>query len=259
MKSLLWNVVGSKNKCNLILLHGWGSNSNIWKIIIPYLEKDFYIHLVDLPGYGENYKYGKLNLEEISEILTCNAPYGIWLGWSLGGLIATNIACKWPEKVNALVTVASSPRFCSEKFWPGINAILLKNFTLDLKKNFFHTMKKFFFLQTLGLNNKYKYINYLDNLLLKKYPLNNEALLGGLQILLISDLRLNLKKLSIPTLRIYGYLDSIVPRRVIPLVNKISKNSKSFIFKKSAHIPFMNYPNDFCNLLKYFNNKFIKY
>lgn len=41
----------------------------------------------------------------------------IWLGWSLGGLVASQIALTHPERVQALVTVASSPCFSARDEW----------------------------------------------------------------------------------------------------------------------------------------------
>ena len=36
----------------LVLIHGWGSNSNIWIPITQKLSKMYKVYLVDIPGYG---------------------------------------------------------------------------------------------------------------------------------------------------------------------------------------------------------------
>lgn len=56
----------------------------------------------------------------MAEAVLQQAPdKAIWLGWSLGGLVASQIALTHPERVQALVTVASSPCFSARDEWPG--------------------------------------------------------------------------------------------------------------------------------------------
>ena len=50
-----------------------------------------------------------MSLEEMAERVLKQAPEkAIWLGWSLGGLVASQVALTHPERVQTLVTVASS-------------------------------------------------------------------------------------------------------------------------------------------------------
>lgn len=76
----------------------------------------FTLHLVDLPGYGRSSGFGAMTLEEMTAQVAKNAPdQAIWLGWSLGGLVASQMALTHPERVQALVTVASSPCFSARE------------------------------------------------------------------------------------------------------------------------------------------------
>ena len=60
----------------------------------------------------------------------------IWLGWSLGGLVASQIALRHPERVQALITVASSPCFSAREAWPGIKPEVLAGFQHQLSEDF---------------------------------------------------------------------------------------------------------------------------
>ena len=51
MTSLYWHTCG-EGKRDLVLLHGWGLNAEVWQSIIPRLSAHYRLHLVDLPGYG---------------------------------------------------------------------------------------------------------------------------------------------------------------------------------------------------------------
>lgn len=119
MKTLWWQTVGTGN-CHLVLLHGWGLNAEVWRCVSEELASHFTLHLVDLPGYGRSRGFGAMSLDEMAEQVLNAAPQNaIWLGWSLGGLVASQIALSRPDRVKALVTVASSPCFSAQDAWPG--------------------------------------------------------------------------------------------------------------------------------------------
>ena len=106
MKTIAWQTTGEGN-CHLVLLHGWGLNAKVWDCITPQLASHFTLHLVDLPGYGRSGGFGAMSLEEMAQRVLENAPErAIWLGWSLGGLVASQVALSHPDRVQALVTVA---------------------------------------------------------------------------------------------------------------------------------------------------------
>ncbi|WP_391527363.1 alpha/beta fold hydrolase, partial [Enterobacter bugandensis] len=76
-----------------------------------------------------------------------------------------------------------------------------------------------------------------------------EVLNGGLEILKTADLREPLAGLSMPHLRIYGYLDGLVPRKVVPLLDSLWPDSESQVIAKAAHAPFISHPTEFCSAL----------
>jgi pimeloyl-[acyl-carrier protein] methyl ester esterase len=52
-------------------------------------------------------------------------------------------------------------------------------------------------------------------------------------------------QLAMPHLRIYGYLDGLVPRKVVPLDALWPKANRW----KAAHAPFISHPAEFCSAL----------
>ncbi|MGP1954490.1 MAG: pimeloyl-ACP methyl ester esterase BioH, partial [Arsenophonus sp. NC-QC1-MAG3] len=53
MTTLFWQQFG-KGKQDIVLLHGWGLNAEVWRIIEVGCCSHFRLHLVDLPGYGRS-------------------------------------------------------------------------------------------------------------------------------------------------------------------------------------------------------------
>lgn len=249
MKTLWWQTVGTGN-CHLVLLHGWGLNAEVWHCVSEELASHFTLHLVDLPGFGRSHGYQAMSLDEMAQHVLDAAPQNaIWLGWSLGGLVASQIALTYPERVQALVTVASSPCFSARDAWPGIKPDVLAGFQQQLSEDFQRTVERFLALQTMGTETARQDARTLKNTVLSLPMPDVEVLNGGLEILKTVDLREPLATLALPHLRIYGYLDGLVPRKVVPLLDTLWPQSESHVVAKAAHAPFISHPAEFCSAL----------
>lgn len=75
------------------------------------------------------------------------------------------------------------------------------------------------------------------------------ALIEGLKTLCSVDLRENIKKLTVPLLRIYGNLDPFIPNKIADILDEIIPYSYSVTIKQSAHAPFISQPQEFCKCL----------
>ena len=249
MKTLWWQTVGTGN-CHLVLLHGWGLNAEVWHCVNEELASHFTLHLVDLPGFGRSRGFGAMTVDEMAQcVLDAAPPQAIWLGWSLGGLVASKIALEHPARVQALVTVASSPCFSARDGWPGIKPEVLANFQQQLSEDFQRTVERFLTLQTLGTETARQDARTLKQTVLSQPIPDVEVLSGGLEMLKTVDLRDALVSLTLPHLRLYGYLDGLVPRKVVPLLDALWPASESLVMAKAAHAPFISHPAEFCSAL----------
>lgn len=199
MSDIWWHTAG-EGKCDLVLLHGWGLNAQVWDCIVPLLSAQFTLHLVDLPGYGRSQGFGAMTLDEMAERVLAQAPArAVWLGWSLGGLVASRAALMAPERVTALVTVASSPCFSARDGWPGIKPSVLSGFQQQLSEDFQKTVERFLALQTMGTENARQDARRLKSAVLSLPMPSAEALNGGLEILKTADLSAALTALRAPS------------------------------------------------------------
>lgn len=249
MNDIWWQTTG-EGKFHLVLLHGWGLNAQVWDCIAAELASHFTLHLVDLPGYGRSRGFGALNLNEMTDIVLAHAPQkAIWLGWSLGGLVASQAALRAPERISALVTVASSPCFSAQEEWPGIKPDVLSGFQQQLSENFQRTVERFLALQTLGTETARQDARALKSAVLALPMPDTTVLNSGLEMLKTVDLRSQLASLTMPFLRMYGRLDGLVPRKIVPLLDAQWPASESVVFAKAAHAPFISHPAEFCEVL----------
>jgi len=252
--SLFWHHEGSGE--DLVLIHGWGMNGAVWQQAVERLSKHFTVHVVDLPGYGHSADLHADDLNIMAEMVLNLAPHNaIWVGWSLGGLVATRIALSFPERVSKLVTIASSPKFAAEKRWRGIDPDVLSAFTEQLIEDFHPTIERFMALQAMGSPTARQDVKLLKKAVLSRPLPNPDSLLVGLNMLGNVDLRNELNQLKMPFLRLYGRLDGLVPIKVASDLKEWVLNSEHYIFSNSSHAPFMTELEAFCEQLIQFSGK----
>lgn len=234
----------------LVLLHGWGWHSGIWQHLLPALSQHFQLFLIDLPGFGHSqYDLEPYTIENVALAILSKAPESaIYLGWSLGGMIASWIAIHQPQRISHLITIASSPRFIQDTTWPGVAEKTLRHFSTLLLTDFEKTLSDFLELQLRGNPRNLLLLSDLKKQLLTREPPKLTALLGGLHLLQTLDLRSELIKISCPSLHLLGQYDSLVPAMIAERISVLSPQARCQVIAKSGHMPFLNEP-EFLNLL----------
>ncbi|HHB93203.1 MAG TPA: pimeloyl-[acyl-carrier protein] methyl ester esterase [Thioploca sp.] len=229
----------------LILLHGWGFNGDIWNGIAGELAKNWLVYQVDLPGHGKS-PISEYSLPILTKQLMNELPNNaVWVGWSLGGLLAMNIAIQ--QRIRGLVLIATSPCFVTTKNWPhAMTAEVLQQFASQLKIDTKGTLRRFLTLQVR--DNSLQQLRNL-NYFLKNPPLT-KALESGLQILQTTDLRPQLQQIECPSLLCLGKRDKIVPFEV---GNDFQwKTLRKIVIKPASHIPFLSHQEIFMDIFQDF-------
>ena len=226
---------------DLILLHGWGVSSAIWKTIAEQLSQHYRVHLVDLPGFGGAAEVSEYSLANIAkEILPSLPSNAIWCGWSLGGLVATYIAYYYPERVDKLIQVCTSLKFVEDAQWLGVKKDVFDTFKVGVNKHPKKTLNRFLSLQAMGSETVKSDILAIKDLLKEQGEATATALTSGLDLLNDVDLREQFKQLTIPSLSLFGEFDTLVPIANIEAIKKLSHFNQQVIFKHSAHAPFIS-------------------
>ena len=131
----------------------------------------------------------------------------------------------------------------------GIRPEVLAGFQQQLSEDFQRTVERFLALQTLGTESARRDARLLKAVVLQHQMPEVAVLTGGLDILRTADLREELADCSLPFLRIYGYLDGLVPRKVAALLNSQWPHTQSVVMPGSAHAPFVSHPEAFSQLV----------
>jgi len=120
----------------LLLLHGLGSTKKDWDAQVPLFSRKYRVIALDLRGHGDSTKpldaYGvELMTEDVKQLLDKLAiKKATFVGFSMGGAVAFEMAAKHPEYLDNLVIVNSGPNF-NDMGKTGED--LLKNRTTFLK------------------------------------------------------------------------------------------------------------------------------
>lgn len=237
----------------LVLLHGWGLNSGVWEPLIASFQDEYEVITVDLPGFGENVDHTlqDYSLDNVASIISSSVDIpAVYLGWSLGGLIANKIAMIEPDKVLGIINVATSPCFVEKENWPGIKANVLSLFHQQLAQDTQKTITNFLNIQAMGSPHVRQDVKALKKLIMQ-YPMPSRNTLDeALKLLEEVDLRDALTRSSHPTLYMFGRLDTLVPRNVIPLIELLVPHANYHIFDKASHAPFISHRDDFIEVLQ---------
>lgn len=237
---------------DIVFLHGWGMNSGAFTSFIPYLDKNFQVTTIDLPGFGENSHYvpAPYSVENLANAIIQHLPEKcVLVGWSLGGLVAQKVAILAPDKLAGLVTIASTPRFIAGPCWPGIAADLLTMFEAQLEKNYQKTLERFLAIQAMGSETAKQDIKAIRQQVTKYPDPAEEALKKGLRILSSEDIRQEVCRITVPTLRLYGRLDSLVPTSSVDRICELHPQADAVVLPHASHAPFISHPQQTADIL----------
>ena len=243
------------SRMDLVLLHGWGMNSGAFSSFIPYLQDHFRVTTIDLPGFGENAHHlpSPYTVEALANMISAQLPkHSVLAGWSLGGLVAQKIAIDAPQKLAGLITIASTPRFSAGPCWPGIAEDLLAMFEAQLEKNYRKTLERFLAIQAMGSATAKNDIKTIREHVTEYPEPAEEALKRGLGILAKEDLRQVVGRISVPTLRLYGRLDSLVPTAGIDRICELHPQADTVVLPHASHAPFISHPQQTADILTSF-------
>ncbi len=230
-KKIYYRFYNGRSQRPILLLHGWGCNSDIFKSIIESFPKKSFL-VVDFPPFGKSDKTIKdwniftyvgmlMSLCDYLHIDKCDI-----LGHSFGGRIAIILSCVKRSLVHSCILVDSAGmkphrtikyymKICSYKIkkklgksTAGMGSTDYQQLSPDMKKTFVSIVN-----------------TYLDD-----YA----------------------RKMSTRTLIIWGEKDNDTPLYMAKKLNKFIKNSQLKVIKDAGHFCFLDRPLEFYKLISKF-------
>lgn len=233
-------IVSTKGQGPILnVLHGWGMNAHLFDDWSDSLAKHFQVNLIDLPGHGLNHE------EPLSTDLTALAeeasevPAGHWLGWSMGGMLALNLALKNPAQVKSLTMLCATPCFVKRDHWPhGTDQSVLDKFAANLQLDIKQTIQTFLALEVMGVEHERSQLRELKQKVFERPLPSTQALNAGLSLLAETDLSAQLKNLIPPSLWISGRRDRLVIPATMQQAAELA-GADYMVLRGSGHAPFI--------------------
>jgi pimeloyl-[acyl-carrier protein] methyl ester esterase len=237
---------------DLVLVHGWAMHSGVFAPLVRELAPDFRLHLVDLPGHGfSRDDDGTLDPRECARRIATAIPREIWLGWSLGGLVAMRAALDVADKVRGLVLISASPRFVIAGDWPcGVDPAVFAEFASGLASDYRGTIERFLALEALGSEHARNELRTLKTQVFARGEPALSALSEGLRILDASDYRAEMSRIAMPSLWMAGRRDRLVHAGAMRWAAGQCRGR--YVECNSGHAPFLGHAEELAATIREF-------
>lgn len=245
---------------HLVLIHGWGMHGGVWQPLIKTLSKQYCVHIVDLPGMGFSPSTEPYHLPALAErVLEVIPAQSDICGWSLGGLVAMQLAMMQPERVRRLVVVGGTPCFVNgDEFegraaWQyGVDGDVFYQFAQQIKQDYQSTLIKFLSLQCMGSSDSRNTIKQLRESFATRPTPTGQTLQQGLRVLMETDLRPDLERIRKPVLLVHGDRDSLAPVQAANWLAQHLPFARLRVISGAGHAPFLSHGTQFIETLAQF-------
>nr|WP_279286937.1 alpha/beta hydrolase [Heliobacterium chlorum] len=203
----------------LLLIPGWSMEKAIWSEWEIYFQRQYEIAFVDFQNCVQSadyIQYAAAMLEQYPGRIIDIA------GWSLGAMVAVELAILYPKRVNSLILISAAPKFISDNEYLGMPPSLLRKILRDLSRNPSKTIKGFYREMYSSTELIQGYLDKFEDQAQREFVgLPLPSLMAGLKYLEQFDVRHILSEVSAKVCIINGLDDTICPPQGIQLMKKI--------------------------------------
>ena len=248
--------IKSNSSETLILIHGFGADTDNWLDLSAELSNNYHLIIPDLPGHGASFKTDSKKYTIINQTKWLNEfvekkKIGKFtlIGNSMGGAISINYSYLYPEKLNNLILITSASNSCmnveneySELLSKGVNPLVTNNLE-DFEKLLDFVMYEKSYIPSPILE------------VLSERKMERKVLDEKIFNEMISSMTQKediLKKITTNTLIIWGEYDRVIDIQCADIIKKNIKNSKKFVFKNVGHVPQMEVPEELSEVISSF-------
>lgn len=256
-RQLSWYETGQGKP--LVLLHGWAMSAAAFGELASLLAADFRLLIPDLPGHGNSDPSLPGTFPAIAQDLNA------WLtgievdsfflgGWSLGGMLALEMAQQRAEAVAKIILIATTPKFVSGNGWAfGLPAVQVRALARNLGRRFEATLADFFTLAFAGEDISRERLREIRNFAVKQSPLpDHGAALALLHQLIHQDQLELVQKIDQPTLVVHGDLDQVSPVAAGRYISEMLPHGQLAELPGVGHGPFLSCPLETAAMIREF-------
>jgi 3-oxoadipate enol-lactonase len=241
----------------LVMIQGCGGNITMWESQIELLSKHFQLIVFDNRGTGRSqvtpgdYTIQMLAQDTASLIGQLRIEKAHILGWSMGGMIAQELAIARPDLVDKLIISASASKF------PESSIFLWKGFLDLLRHQQYESLSRWHMSLCFSanfFNNAEVVAATLNGLMNLPYPVTAEGFTSQTAALFNYDRQGQLQNIQTPTLVLGAQEDGFFPVNIVRKTAAEINNAKVQILPGS-HLYYIEYPVEFSQAVTAFLKK----
>ena len=220
---------------DIILLHGWGCASQSWQTLIPALQNIAHVIALDIPGFGDSESIPEFTLDTVVQLIAAQLPEKcVLIGWSLGGMLAVQIAARYPNKISRLITLATNAKFVASRDYEtamplAVNRQFNRSFAADPES----TLRLFSGLLAQGDANERALLKQIRAL--AEPDKINSNWLQALELLSQLDNREAFAQLTQPGLHLLAEKDALVPVATEQALAQLNSQQSTQVVCGAAH------------------------
>ena len=242
-------VVGADLGPTILLVHGFGCDQNLWRLVVDRLKPDFRLVLIDLVGSGSSdpaawdpTKYSSLSgyAADILDIVDdLDLRDVVFVGHSVSSMIGVLATIEDPSRFSKLVLLTPSPRYIDDgDYHGGFSKADIDELLESLQQNYLGWSRAMAPV-IMGTPDRPDLQDELADTFCRADPEHAGVFA---RTTFLSDNRADLSRISLPTLVIECSQDAIAPREVGAYVHAHIDGSQLVTLDAIGHCPHLSAP-----------------
>lgn len=231
----------------LVLSGSLGTDLRLWDAVLPHLPDTLRVVRYDMRGHGLStcpdgpYYMGDLVADAGALLDHLNITEAVFVGLSIGGMIAQGLAAERLDLVRAMVLSNTAAKIATPAIWDDRMAMVRQDGIGALA---FGTMERWF--SRRFRRDHPDQVEAWMNMLMRT---PQEGYLGCSAAISETDLFESTARLTLPTLGIGGSEDGSTPPDLVRETVDLVKGSRFELMRGAGHLPCVERPEDYARLL----------
>lgn len=226
-------------KKKILLINGWAMDRKVFQGLKESLADEY--EFVE-----PETEYARTPKEFTQKVLECARDFGnqkiYIIGWSMGSILAIQVAVKMRQMVERMVLISATGRFTRDKNteyqgWTPLLLDKMKNEIIQVPEAVLGEFNALIFTDKEKEEGAESLLSKLNSEVLNVF--SKENLITGLDFLKNSDVRGLLSQIDSKTLIIHGDEDKLISMDSGKYVADRIKGSKMIVLKNVGHAPFL--------------------
>ena len=244
-------VGGDPRRRPMVFAHGFGCDQHMWRFVAPAFEDRYRTVLFDYVGAGgsdasaydpdryatlDGYARDVLDIVEALDLTDV-----VFVGHSVSAMVGVLAANAAPERFGALVLIGPSPRYTDDgDYRGGFTEADIDGLLASLDSNYLGWSSAMAPV-IMGNPDRPELGEELTNSFCRTDP---EIAAHFARVTFLSDNRVDLGKLTSPTLILQCSEDAIAPRAVGEYVHREIRDSRLVVMEATGHCPNLSAPGE---------------